>query len=129
MRVLGRIVRIRRCPDLVLQRTAKCSTEAWGQAGTYIGCTNHGTCQIGDTFTERREPEAFTAIPALPPDWFPPGVRLEKDPLKSKANCVRGLRRLAGGRPRTQVFFPETQTDHHLECGRVTAVSTSSPGA
>jgi len=53
--------------------------EAW--AGDIIGLHNHGTIQIGDTFTEG-ENLGFTGIPHFAPELFR-RVRL-KDPLKSK---------------------------------------------
>ncbi|MAB24074.1 MAG: peptide chain release factor 3, partial [Pseudomonadales bacterium] len=53
--------------------------EAW--AGDIIGLHNHGTIQIGDTFTEG-EKIGFTGIPHFAPELFR-RVRL-KDPLKSK---------------------------------------------
>ncbi|MGE4408133.1 peptide chain release factor 3, partial [Pseudomonas sp.] len=53
--------------------------EAW--AGDIIGLHNHGTIQIGDTFSEG-EVLGFTGIPHFAPELFR-RVRL-KDPLKSK---------------------------------------------
>ena len=53
--------------------------EAW--PGDIIGLHNHGTIQIGDTFTEG-ENLHFLGIPHFAPEMFR-RVRL-KDPLKSK---------------------------------------------
>ena len=67
-------------------------------AGDIIGLHNHGTIQIGDTFTEG-EALGFTGIPHFAPELFR-RVRL-KDPLKSK-QLRQGLQ---------QVFFPERSND------------------
>ena len=78
--------------------------EAW--AGDIIGLHNHGTIQIGDTFTEG-EKIGFTGIPHFAPELFR-RVRL-KDPLKSK-QLRQGLQELAE-EGATQVFFPERNND------------------
>ena len=78
--------------------------EAW--AGDIIGLHNHGTIQIGDTFTEG-ETLGFTGIPHFAPELFR-RVRL-KDPLKSK-QLRQGLQELAE-EGATQVFFPERNND------------------
>ena len=78
--------------------------EAW--AGDIIGLHNHGTIQIGDTFTEG-ETLGFTGIPHFAPELFR-RVRL-KDPLKSK-QLRQGLQQLAE-EGATQVFFPERSND------------------
>ncbi|MFZ2289211.1 MAG: peptide chain release factor 3 [Halopseudomonas yangmingensis] len=78
--------------------------EAW--AGDIIGLHNHGTIQIGDTFTEG-EKLGFTGIPHFAPELFR-RVRL-KDPLKSK-QLRQGLQELAE-EGATQVFFPERNND------------------
>ena len=54
--------------------------EAW--AGDVIGLHNHGTIQVGDTFTQG-EKLTFSGIPYFAPELFKI-VRL-KDPLKFKA--------------------------------------------
>ena len=61
---------------------------AW--AGDIIGFHNHGTIQIGDTFTEG-ENFSFTGIPSFAPELFR-RVR-SADPLKSKA-LIKGLTQL-----------------------------------
>jgi peptide chain release factor 3 len=78
--------------------------EAW--AGDIIGLHNHGTIQIGDTFTEG-EKIGFTGIPHFAPELFR-RVRL-KDPLKSK-QLRQGLQELAE-EGATQVFFPLRNND------------------
>jgi len=75
-------------------------------AGDIIGLHNHGTIQIGDTFTEG-EALGFTGIPHFAPELFR-RVRL-KDPLKSK-QLRQGLQQLAE-EGATQVFFPERSND------------------
>ena len=75
-------------------------------AGDIIGLHNHGTIQIGDTFTEG-EKIGFTGIPHFAPELFR-RVRL-KDPLKSK-QLRQGLQELAE-EGATQVFFPERNND------------------
>jgi peptide chain release factor 3 len=69
--------------------------------GDIIGLHNHGTIQIGDTFTEG-ESLKFTGIPHFAPELFRL-VRL-KDPLKSKA-LSKGLIQLSE-EGATQVFRP-----------------------
>lgn len=73
--------------------------EAW--AGDIIGLYNHGTIQIGDTFTEG-ESLKFTGIPYFAPELFRL-VRL-KDPLKLKA-LQKGLQQLCE-EGATQLFRP-----------------------
>ncbi len=73
--------------------------DAW--AGDIIGLHNHGTIQIGDTFTQG-ESLSFKGIPFFAPELFR-RVRL-KDPLKTKA-LLKGLVQL-GEEGATQVFRP-----------------------
>lgn len=75
-------------------------------AGDIIGLHNHGTIQIGDTFSEG-ENFGFIGIPHFAPELFR-RVRL-KDPLKSK-QLRQGLQELAE-EGATQVFFPERNND------------------
>jgi peptide chain release factor 3 len=70
-------------------------------AGDIIGLHNHGTIQIGDTFTEG-EVLKFTGIPNFAPELFRK-VYL-KDPLRSKA-LHKGLDQLSE-EGATQVFRP-----------------------
>lgn len=77
---------------------------AW--PGDIIGLHNHGTIQIGDTFTEG-ELIKFTGIPHFAPELFR-RVRL-KDPLKTKA-LIKGLTQLSE-EGATQVFRPLNSND------------------
>lgn len=73
--------------------------EAW--PGDIIGLHNHGTIQIGDTFSQG-EKLKFTGIPYFAPELFRL-VRL-RDPLKSKA-LLKGLTQLSE-EGATQLFKP-----------------------
>lgn len=75
-------------------------------SGDIIGLHNHGTIQIGDTFTEG-ESLKFTGIPHFAPELFR-RVRL-KDPLKMKA-LQKGLTQLSE-EGSTQVFMPQRSND------------------
>jgi peptide chain release factor 3 len=75
-------------------------------AGDIIGLHNHGTIQIGDTFTEG-EDLRFTGIPHFAPELFQRVVL--NDPLKSKP-LHKGLKQLAE-EGATQVFFPLRNND------------------
>jgi peptide chain release factor 3 len=78
--------------------------DAW--AGDIIGLHNHGTIQIGDTFTQG-ESLSFKGIPFFAPELFR-RVQL-KDPLKAKA-LLKGLIQL-GEEGATQVFRPLDNND------------------
>ena len=69
--------------------------------GDIIGLHNHGTIQIGDTFTEGEELQ-FTGVPHFAPELFR-AVR-PKDPLKAKA-LQKGLIQLSE-EGATQIFRP-----------------------
>lgn len=75
-------------------------------SGDIIGLHNHGTIQIGDTFTAG-EDFKFTGIPHFAPELFR-RIRL-KDPLRTKA-LQKGLQQLSE-EGSTQVFFPEANND------------------
>ncbi len=75
-------------------------------AGDILGIHNHGTIQIGDTFTEG-EKLKFTGIPNFAPELFR-RVRL-KDPLRAKA-LQKGLIQLSE-EGATQVFRPLINND------------------
>lgn len=75
-------------------------------AGDIIGLHNHGSIQIGDTFTAG-EILNFTGIPHFAPELFR-RVRL-LDPLKAK-QLRKGLQQLAE-EGSTQVFYPLTTND------------------
>jgi len=78
--------------------------EAW--SGDVIGLHNHGTIQVGDTFTQG-EKLNFTGIPHFAPELFR-RVQL-RDPLKLKA-LQKGLTQL-GEEGATQVFRPVNRND------------------
>ena len=78
--------------------------EAW--PGDVIGLHNHGTIQIGDTFSAGEEMR-FTGIPHFAPELFR-RVRL-KDPLKAK-QLQKGLQQLSE-EGATQVFMPLDNND------------------
>ncbi|WP_438971475.1 peptide chain release factor 3 [Methylophaga sp.] len=78
--------------------------EAW--PGDILGLHNHGTIQIGDTFTQGEELQ-FTGIPYFAPELFR-RVRL-KDPLKNKA-LLKGLQQLSE-EGATQLFRPLDNND------------------
>ncbi|MCB1648800.1 MAG: peptide chain release factor 3 [Pseudomonadales bacterium] len=75
-------------------------------SGDIIGFHNHGTIQIGDTFTEGEDLQ-FTGIPHFAPELFK-RIRL-KDPLKMK-QLQKGLRQLSE-EGSVQVFMPEKNND------------------
>ena len=75
-------------------------------AGDIIGLHNHGTIQIGDTFTEGEELK-FTGIPHFAPELFK-RIRLA-DPLKAK-QLQKGIQQLSE-EGSTQVFFPLNNND------------------
>jgi peptide chain release factor 3 len=75
-------------------------------SGDIIGLHNHGTIQIGDTFT-LGEQLKFTGIPHFAPELFK-RIRL-KDPLKLK-QLQKGLTQLAE-EGSTQVFMPLANND------------------
>jgi peptide chain release factor 3 len=75
-------------------------------AGDIIGLHNHGTINIGDTFTEG-EKLTFTGIPNFAPELFRRAVL--KDPLKMKA-LQKGLGQLCE-EGATQLFRPLRNND------------------
>jgi peptide chain release factor 3 len=78
--------------------------EAW--SGDIIGLHNHGTIQIGDTFTEGEELK-FTGIPHFAPELFK-RVR-PTDPLKMK-QLQKGLQQLSE-EGAVQLFMPFRNND------------------
>ena len=78
--------------------------EAW--PGDILGLHNHGTIQIGDTFTQGEDLQ-FTGIPYFAPELFR-RVRL-KDPLKNKA-LLKGLQQLSE-EGAVQLFRPLDNND------------------
>ncbi len=75
-------------------------------AGDIVGFHNHGTIQIGDTFSEG-EALRFTGVPHFAPELFR-RVRL-RDPLKLK-QLQKGLTQLSE-EGATQVFMPLASND------------------
>ncbi|HEQ1859227.1 TPA: peptide chain release factor 3 [Providencia alcalifaciens] len=75
-------------------------------AGDIIGLHNHGTIQIGDTFTQGEELK-FTGIPNFAPELFR-RIRL-RDPLKQK-QLLKGLVQLSE-EGAVQVFRPLINND------------------
>ncbi|MEX9610976.1 peptide chain release factor 3 [Providencia manganoxydans] len=75
-------------------------------AGDIIGLHNHGTIQIGDTFTQGEDLK-FTGIPNFAPELFR-RIRL-RDPLKQK-QLLKGLVQLSE-EGAVQVFRPLTNND------------------
>jgi peptide chain release factor 3 len=75
-------------------------------AGDIIGLHNHGTINIGDTFTQG-EPLTFTGVPNFAPEIFRRAVL--KDPLKMKA-LQKGLSQLCE-EGATQLFRPLRNND------------------
>ena len=78
--------------------------DAW--PGDIIGIHNHGTVQIGDTFTVGEDLK-FTGIPHFAPELFRRAVL--KDPLKSK-QLLKGLQQLSE-EGATQLFRPMRNND------------------
>jgi len=78
--------------------------EAW--PGDIIGLHNHGTIQIGDTFTEGEELQ-FTGVPNFAPELFRRVVL--RDPLRLKA-LQKGLTELAE-EGASQLFRPLRNND------------------
>lgn len=75
-------------------------------AGDIIGLHNHGTIQIGDTFTQGEELK-FTGIPNFAPELFRRAVL--RDPLRMKA-LLKGLEQLSE-EGATQLFRPLASND------------------
>ena len=102
-------VRLKR--DMVINNAssfmaAKRDATELAYAGDIIGVHNHGSIQIGDTFTEGEELK-FTGIPNFAPELFR-RVRLQ-DPLRAKA-LQKGLIQLSE-EGATQVFRPLINND------------------
>jgi peptide chain release factor 3 len=100
---LGREVKIPNAITFLAQERDHVE-EAW--PGDIIGLHNHGTIQIGDTFTQGEELK-FTGIPHFAPELFRRAVL--KDPLKSK-QLLKGLQQLSE-EGATQLFRPLRNND------------------
>ncbi|OOZ41416.1 peptide chain release factor 3 [Solemya pervernicosa gill symbiont] len=100
---LGRDVKIPNAITFLAQERGHVE-EAW--PGDIIGLHNHGTIQIGDTFT-LGEDLKFTGIPHFAPELFRRAVL--KDPLKNK-QLIKGLQQLSE-EGATQLFRPMRNND------------------
>jgi len=102
----GRIDRDVKIPNAVtfLAQDRGHVEDAW--PGDIIGLHNHGTIQIGDTFSEG-ENLKFTGIPHFAPELFRRAVL--KDPLKNK-QLLKGLQQLSE-EGATQLFRPKRNND------------------
>ncbi len=100
---LGKEVRI---SDAVTFIAGEREQAEYAVSGDIIGLHNHGTIQIGDTFTEGEDLH-FTGIPHFAPELFK-RIRL-KDPLKLK-QLQKGLTQLSE-EGSTQVFMPLRNND------------------
>ena len=103
---LGKEVRI---ADALTFMAADRQTAEEAFAGDIIGLHNHGTINIGDTFTEG-ERLTFTGIPNFAPELFRRAIL--KDPLKAKA-LQKGLAQLCE-EGATQLFRPLRNNDSIL---------------
>jgi peptide chain release factor 3 len=100
---LGKTIRI---TDAVSFKAGERIVVEHAVSGDIIGLHNHGTMQIGDTFTQGEDLK-FTGIPHFAPELFR-RIRL-KDPLKNK-QLRKGLQQLSE-EGSTQVFFPLNNND------------------
>jgi len=98
-----------RVADALTFMAADRSTAEEAYAGDIIGLHNHGTINIGDSFTEG-EPLVFTGIPNFAPEMFRRAVL--KDPLRAKA-LSKGLAQLCE-EGATQLFRPLRNNDQIL---------------
>ena len=100
---LGKNVKI---ADAVTFMAGDRSSVEMAISGDIIGLHNHGSIQIGDTFTQGEDLK-YTGIPHFAPELFR-RIRL-KDPLKTK-QLQKGLQQLSE-EGSTQVFFPQKNND------------------
>ncbi len=100
---IGRDVKIANAITFMAQER-EAVEDAW--SGDIIGLHNHGTIQIGDTFTEGEDLK-FTGIPHFAPELFRRAVL--KDPLRMKA-LQKGLEQLSE-EGATQLFRPLKNND------------------
>ncbi len=98
-----------RIADALTFLAADRSTADDAYAGDIIGLHNHGTINLGDSFTEGEE-LVFTGIPNFAPELFRRAVL--KDPLKAKA-LSKGLGQLCE-EGATQLFRPMRNNDQIL---------------
>jgi len=100
---IGRDVKIANAITFMAQEREQVA-DAW--PGDIIGLHNHGTIQIGDTFTEGEDLK-FTGIPHFAPELFRRAVL--RDPLRMKA-LQKGLEQLSE-EGATQLFRPLKNND------------------
>jgi peptide chain release factor 3 len=100
---LGKEVRV---ADALTFMAAERAQAEEAYAGDIIGLHNHGTINIGDTFTQG-ERLTFTGVPNFAPEIFRRAVL--KDPLKMKA-LQKGLSQLCE-EGATQLFKPLRNND------------------
>ena len=100
---LGRDIKV---PDAVTFLAADRKNTENAYAGDIIGVHNHGTINIGDTFTQGEELH-FTGIPNFAPEIFRRAVL--RDPLRMKA-LQKGLAQLSQ-EGATQLFKPFKNND------------------
>ena len=100
---IGRDVKIPNAITFLAQERGHVE-EAW--PGDIIGLHNHGTIQIGDTFSVGEDLK-FTGIPHFAPELFRRAVL--RDPLKSK-QLIKGLQQLSE-EGATQLFRPRKNND------------------
>ncbi|MDA0271809.1 MAG: peptide chain release factor 3 [Proteobacteria bacterium] len=100
---IGKEIRV---SDAVTFLAGERSATAEAFPGDIIGLHNHGTIQIGDTFTSGKDLK-FIGVPHFAPELYR-RVRL-KDPLKSK-QLRQGLTQLSE-EGATQLFMPLTNND------------------
>jgi peptide chain release factor 3 len=93
-------------PDAITFMAADRQHTDFAYAGDIIGLHNHGTINIGDSFTEG-EQIRFTGIPNFAPEIFRRAVL--KDPLRLKA-LQKGLAQLCE-EGATQLFKPKRNND------------------
>ena len=93
-------------PDAITFMAADRQHTETAYAGDIIGLHNHGTINIGDTFT-RGEDLKFSGIPSFAPEIFQRAIL--KDPLKLKA-LRKGLAQLCE-EGATQLFRPMRNND------------------
>ncbi|MCP3907601.1 MAG: peptide chain release factor 3 [Oceanicoccus sp.] len=101
-----RIAKDVKIADAVTFKAGEREAVEMARSGDIIGLHNHGTIQIGDTFSEGEELK-FTGIPHFAPEMFRL-IRL-KDPLKAKA-LQKGLQQLSE-EGSTQVFMPVSNSN------------------
>ncbi|HEX7031169.1 MAG TPA: peptide chain release factor 3 [Gammaproteobacteria bacterium] len=100
---LGKDVKI---PDALTFMASDRESAETAYAGDIIGLHNHGTINIGDTFTEG-EQLTFTGVPSFAPEMFRRAVL--KDPLRMK-QLQKGLQQLCE-EGATQLYRPLRNND------------------